>query len=386
MPRFPNTITSKQPKAGTTIFAVMSKLANELGAINLSQGFPDFGCSKELIALVNKYMKKGYNQYATLQGALPLREQIAGKIEYLYSAKYNPETEINITAGATQAIYTVITAMIKEGDEVIVFEPAYDCYVPSIELNNGVPVYVQLKPPDYHIDWTEVRKLINPRTKMIMINTPHNPAGSILNAADMMKLEKLTRDTNIVILSDEVYEHIIFDGYEHQSIIRFPKLAERSFIVFSFGKTFHATGWKIGYCIAPENLMKEFRKAHQFIVFTCNTPMQYALADYLKEKSNYLCLPDFYQKKRDYFNELVRNSKFKLKPSLGSYFQLLDYSDITDEKDTDYAIRLTKEAGVASIPVSAFYHKPVDDKTLRFCFAKEEETLERAAEKLCKIT
>lgn len=385
MAHFPNTLTSKLPTVGTTIFAVMSKLANEHNAINLSQGFPDFECSKELIALVNKYMKKGYNQYAPLEGVLPLREIIVEKVEDIYSAKYDPETEINITAGATQAIYTAITALIKEGDEAIVFEPAYDCYVPAIELNGGVPVYAQLKSPDYRVDWDEVQKLITQRTRMIIINTPQNPAGSILTAADMLKLEKLTEGTDIVILSDEVYEHIIFDDYEHQSVARFPKLAERSMIVISFGKTFHATGWKIGYCLAPENLMKEFRKVHQFVVFTCNTPIQYALAEFLKKKSNYMYLPDFYQKKRDYFNTLVKNSKFKLKPALGSYFQLLDYSNITDEKDTDYAIRLTKEIGVASIPVSAFYHQPVDNKILRFCFAKTEETLEKAAEKLCKI-
>ena len=385
MAHFSNSLTSKLPKVGTTIFAVMSKLANEHNAINLSQGFPDFECSKELISLVNKYMKKGYNQYAPLEGIQPLREVIAEKVEDIYSAKYDPETEINITAGATLAIYTAITSIIKEGDEVVVFEPAYDCYVPAIELNNGVPVFAQLKSPDFHVDWDEVQKLINQRTKMIIINTPHNPAGSILTAADMMKLEKLTKDTNIVILSDEVYEHIIFDNYEHQSIARFPKLAERSFIVLSFGKTFHTTGWKMGYCLAPENLMKEFRKTYQFIIYTCNTPIQYALADFLKKKSNYMYLPNFYQKKRDYFNKLVKNSKFKLEPALGSYFQLLDYSDITDEKDTEYAIRLTKEIGVASIPVSAFYHHPVDNKILRFCFAKTEETLEKAAEKLCKI-
>lgn len=275
--------------------------------------------------------------------------------------------------------------MIKEGDEVIVFEPAYDCYVPAIELNGGIPVYTQLKPPDYQVDWDEVQKLITQRTRMIIINTPHNPTGSILTAADMLKLEKLTQGTDIVILSDEVYEHIIFDGYEHQSVARFPKLAERSIIVISFGKTFHATGWKIGYCLAPENLMKEFRKAHQFVVFTCNTPIQYALTDFLKKKTNYLNLADFYQKKRDYFNALIKDSKFKLEPVSGSYFQLLDYSDITDEKDTDYAIRLTKKTGVASIPMSVFYHLPVEDKILRFCFAKSEETLEKAAEKLCGI-
>jgi len=385
MTYFPNTLTSKLPKVGATIFAVMSKLANEHNAINLSQGFPDFECSKELISLVHKYMKKGYNQYAPMEGVLPLREAIAAKTEDLYSAKYDPVTEVNITAGATQAIFTAIASLIKEGDEVIIFEPAYDCYVPSIELNGGIPIYTELKQPDYHVDWDEVQKLITQRTRMIIINTPHNPTGSILTAADMLKLEKLTEGTEIVILSDEVYEHIIFDGYEHQSVTRFPKLAERSIVVISFGKTFHATGWKMGYCLAPENLMKEFRKAHQFVVFTCNTPIQYALADYLQNKSNYLNLAGFYQNKRDYFNALIKDSKFKLKTTSGSYFQLLDYSDITDEKDTDYAIRLTEEIGVASIPMSVFYHQPVEDKILRFCFAKSENTLEKAAKKLCGI-
>ena len=385
MTYFPNTLTSKLPKVGTTIFAVMSKLANEHNAINLSQGFPDFECSKELISLVYKYMQKGFNQYAPMEGILPLREAIAAKTEELYSAKYDPVTEVNITAGATQAIYTAIASLIKEGDEVIIFEPAYDCYVPAIELNGGIPIFTELKQPDYHVDWDEVQKLVTQRTRMIIINTPHNPTGSILTAADMLKLEKLTEGTEIVILSDEVYEHIIFDGYEHQSVTRFPKLAERSFIVISFGKTFHATGWKMGYCLAPENLMKEFRKAHQFVVFTCNTPIQYALADFLKKKSNYLNLAGFYQNKRDYFNALIKDSKFKLKTTSGSYFQLLDYSNITDEKDTDYAIRLTEEIGVASIPMSVFYHQPVEDKILRFCFAKSEKTLEKAAKKLCGI-
>lgn len=385
MIQFPSSLASKLPQTGTTIFTVMSQLAAEHNAINLSQGFPDFPCSDELLSLVSKHMKMGHNQYAPLQGIAPLREILSEKIEKLYSIKYNPDTEINITAGATQAIYTAITALVQEGDEVIVVEPAYDCYVPAIQLNGGIPVYVQLKPNDYHIDWEEVRKVITQKTKMIILCTPHNPAGSILSAGDMKKLEKLTKDTDIIILSDEVYEHIIFDGYEHQSIARYPELAKRSIIVYSFGKTFHATGWKIGYCIAPENIMKEYRKVHQWVVFTCNTPMQYALADFLKNEDNYMGLGEFYQEKRDYFISLLSGSKFGIQPSCGSYFQLLDYSNITDEKDTEYAIRITKEYGIASIPVSVFYHKPVYNKTLRFCFAKEKETLEKAAEKLCKI-
>ncbi|HIA37174.1 MAG TPA: aminotransferase class I/II-fold pyridoxal phosphate-dependent enzyme, partial [Flavobacteriales bacterium] len=347
MIQFPSSLTSKLPQTGTTIFTVMSQLAAEHNAINLSQGFPDFPCSDELLSLVSKHMKMGHNQYAPLQGIAPLREILSEKIEKLYSIKYNPDTEINITAGATQAIYTAITALVQEGDEVVVVEPAYDCYVPAIQLNGGIPVYVQLKPNDYHIDWEEVRKVITQKTKMIILCTPHNPAGSILSAGDMKKLEKLTKDTDIIILSDEVYEHIIFDGYEHQSIARYPELAKRSIIVYSFGKTFHATGWKIGYCIAPENIMKEYRKVHQWVVFTCNTPMQYALADFLKNEDNYMGLGKFYQEKRDYFINLLSGSKFGIQPSCGSYFQLLDYSNITDEIDTEYAIRITKENGIA---------------------------------------
>lgn len=385
MNQFQGTIKSKLPKTGTSIFAVMSALAREHNAINLSQGFPDFDCSPELVSLVNQHMKKGLNQYAPMQGILPLREAIAQKMEELYSAHYNPETEITISAGATQAIYAAIAAIVQEGDEVIVFEPAYDSYVPAIELNGGIPIHVQLKAPDYSIDWNEVKKVVNQRTRMIMINTPHNPTGSVMSAKDMQQLEKITRGTDIVVLSDEVYEHIIFDGNEHQSAARFPKLAERSFVIFSFGKSYHTTGWKMGYVLAPANLMAEFRKVHQFMVFCANSPIQYALADYMKNKDAYLSLNLFYQKKRDYFNKLIKDSKFKLRPSSGSYFQSLDYSAISKEKDTEFAIRLTKEYGVASVPVSVFYHKPIDNKILRFCFAKKEETLEQAAERLLKI-
>ncbi|MBL4752122.1 MAG: methionine aminotransferase [Flavobacteriales bacterium] len=385
MATFPNSIPSKLPNSGTTIFTVMSKMAQEHNAINLSQGFPDFPCSEKLLSLVNKHMKLGHNQYCPLQGVQELREAISEKMEKMYSAKYDPDTEINITAGATQAIYTAITALVREGDEVIVLEPAYDCYVPAIKLNGGIPIYIQLKGKNFDVDWEEVKKVITQRTKMIILCTPHNPSGSILTAGDMQALDKITRGTDIIILSDEVYEHIIFDGYEHQSVARFPKLVERSVIVYSFGKTLHATGWKIGYCVAPENIMKEFRKVHQWVVFTCNTPVQYAIAEYLQDEQIYLGLYGFYQEKRDYFIKLLQGSKFKVIPASGSYFQLLDFSSITDEKDTDFAIRLTKEFGIASIPMSVFYHKPVDEKVLRFCFAKKKETLEQAAEKLCKI-
>lgn len=382
---FPGSIKSKLHNTGTTIFTIMSGLAREHGAINLSQGFPDFPVSEKLIALVNKHMKAGHNQYAPMAGHLPLREVIAEKVQQLYSATYDPDKEITITAGGTQAIFAAISAVIREGDEVIVFDPAYDCYVPAIKLNGGIPVQLQLKGTDFHIDWNEVKKMITQRTRMIMINSPHNPTGAILTAKDMLQLEKITTNRDIVIVSDEVYEHVIFDGYEHQSVMRYPKLAERSFVVFSFGKTVHATGWKTGYCIAPENLMSEFRKVHQFMVFAANTPIQHALADYMKDEKNYSGISKFYEEKRDYFLKLLKGSRFKMLNTHGSYFQLLDYSKITDEKDTDFAIRLTKENGVASIPVSVFYKNPVDLKLLRFCFAKENETLERAAEKLCKV-
>lgn len=376
---------SKLPNVGTTIFTVMSALANEHKAINLSQGFPDFLSSKELIRLVNHYMLKGCNQYAPMQGLMSLREVIAEKTEELYSYKYHPESEITITAGGTQALYTAITAFVNDGDEVIVFEPAYDSYVPSIEVNGGVPIYMQLKGNDFNIDWKQVEKAVNARTKMIILNSPHNPSGSVMSAYDLEKLQKIVTGTNIIILSDEVYEHIIYDGLEHQSIARFPKLAERSLIVSSFGKTFHNTGWKIGYCVAPKRLMEEFRKIHQFLVFSVNTPIQYALADFLKNKEEYLSLNSFYQKKRDLFNSLLSGSKFIIRPSRGTYFQLLDYSKISDEKEKEFAVRLTKEIGVASIPVSVFYHKEFENKVLRFCFAKSDETLEKAAEKLITL-
>jgi len=385
MKEYPGLIKSKLPQVGTTIFTVMSQLAAEQNAINLSQGFPDFKSDEGLINLVSDAMHKGMNQYAPMAGLMALREQIAQKTANLYEVNYNPETEITITAGGTQAIYTAIAATITEGDEVIIFTPAYDCYEPAVELNGGKSVFVQLLAPDYKVDWNQVKKLINQRTKMIIINTPHNPTGKILTKADLLALEKIVQNTDIIILSDEVYEHIIFDKQKHQSACKFPHLAERSFIVSSFGKTFHNTGWKMGYCLAPQNLMKEFRKAHQFIVFSVNTPMQYALAEYLKNENNYLELSSFYQQKRDYFVKLIKDAKFEILPSQGTYFQLLSYKNISNEKDTDFAVRLTKEHKLAAIPVSVFYQKNVDEKILRFCFAKKEETLEKAAEILNKV-
>jgi len=378
-------IKSKLPKTGNSIFSVMSALANEYDAINLSQGFPDFSISPELISLVTKYMKKGMNQYAPMPGIMPLREEIAAKIEARFSAKYNPETEITVTAGGTQAIYTAIAAVVREGDEVIIFDPAYDSYAPAVVLAGGEPVHAELKLPDFHVDWNEVKKLMNQRTRMIIINTPHNPTGAILSVKDFQMLEKITAKTDIFVLSDEVYEHVIFDGYEHQSVARFPKLAERSFIVYSFGKTFHTTGWKMGYCIAPSKLMAEFRKAHQFMVFSANTPIQYAYAEFMKDEKNYSGIEKFYQEKRDFFLKLIKGTSFKPLACSGSYFQLLDYSKLSNEKDMDFAVKLTKEYGVASIPVSAFYRNGTDHKLLRFCFAKTEETLEKAAERLHKV-
>ncbi|MEY2830372.1 MAG: hypothetical protein RIQ33_2230 [Bacteroidota bacterium] len=382
---YPSIIKSKLPKVGTTIFSVMSALAAEHKAINLSQGFPDFEVDEKLISLIHQYYQKGMNQYAPMPGLLSLRETIAEKCNYLYGVDINADTEITITPGATEAIFSAITAVIHPADEVIIFEPAYDCYAPAIELCGGVPVFIQLKTPDFKIDWNDVKKRINHKTKMIIINTPHNPGGSIIAEKDMLQLQKLIETTDIILLSDEVYEHIIFDDEKHQSVLRHPKLAERSFVVYSFGKTLHATGWKVGYVIAPENLMKEFRKVHQFNVFSTNTPIQYALNDYLKNKDNYLSLSQFYEQKRNYFIEILQTLPFDFVPAKGSYFQCVDYSKISDESDKNFAVRLTKEYGVAAVPVSAFYNKAIDNKMLRFCFAKKKETLDAAAEKLIQL-
>ncbi len=381
---FPGIISSKLPWAGTTIFTVMSSLATEHEAINLSQGFPNYEVSNELIDLVHHYMRKGLNQYAPMQGVPALRKAIADKSKALYGADVDPDTEVTITSGATQAIYTAITAMIRPGDEVIVLEPAYDSYVPAIELAGGIPVFIQMQAPTYRVDWSLVRKRMTPRTKMILINSPHNPTGSFFNESDLKELDRITDGTEVLIVSDEVYEHLLFDGRRHESVLRYPQLAARSFVTYSFGKTYHSTGWKMGYCIAPENLMKEFRRVHQFVVFCANAPMQYALADFMNNR-NYLELPDFFQAKRDRFLELLNGSSFKFVPAAGSYFQLLDYSEITDEKDTDFAVRLTKEHGVASIPTSVFYRQPQDHRLLRFCFAKTDETLIAAANRLQRV-
>jgi methionine aminotransferase len=363
----------------------MSALAKEHNAINLSQGFPDFLCRPELINLVDSFMRKGLNQYAPMQGLLSLREQIAIKYEKLYGAVIHPDSEITITSGGTEAIYCAITSVVQPGDEVIVFEPAYDCYVPAIQLNGGLPVFIPLTGPEYNIPWAAVRAAISPRTRLIVLNTPHNPTGSMWSQEDCHMLIDCLRQTNSLLLSDEVYEHIVFDGRQHESMLRFAELRERSFVIFSFGKTYHNTGWKIGYCIAPAMLTAEFRKIHQFVVFSSNTPLQYAFAEAMKHPDWYEELPAFYQQKRDLFLQLLQGSRFTWKPAKGSYFQLLNYSRISDEPDTELAVRLTRQIGVASIPVSVFYNKPVNDFMLRFCFAKSEETLQRAAERLIRV-
>ncbi|MHC1776945.1 MAG: methionine aminotransferase [Lentimicrobium sp.] len=385
MQSYTGNLVSKLPFTGTSIFAVMSALAREHNAINLSQGFPDFPVSEELIRLVNSFMKKGFNQYAPMPGILPLREGIAGMFAEKYKAEYHPESEITITAGATQGLFTAIAAFIRPGDEVIVFEPAYDSYAPAVMLQGGMVKYAKLKSSDYSIDWETLPSLISGNTRMIIINSPHNPTGSILKANDLKKLEKLTANRDILILSDEVYEHLIFDGNVHESVCRYPSLARRSLVIGSFGKTFHATGWKCGFVLAPANLMAEFRKVHQFVVFAVNTPVQHAIAEFLKNPENYLNLGDFYQQKRDMFLKMVSTSRFRAVPAGGTYFQLLDYSRISEEKEFDFAVRLTKESGIASVPVSSFYHNQSENKVLRFCFAKTTETLEKAAEVICRI-
>ncbi len=385
MPVFSGNIISKLPTAGTSIFAVMSKLANDHQAINLSQGFPDFPISAKLIERVNHYMKKGFNQYAPMPGVGVLRQAIAAKAKASYGVDYDPEIEITVTAGATQAIFTAISTFVRETDEVIIFEPAYDSYAPAVKALGGVVKYSALKLPDFHIDWSEVKRLITNRTKMIIINSPHNPCGSLISKEDLQQLSALTRDSDIIVLSDEVYEHLIFDGNVHQSVCLYPELLSRSLVVGSFGKTFHATGWKTGFVMAPALLMAEFRKLHQFTVFASNTPVQYAIADFLQDPENYIHLSKFYQAKRDFFVNGIKDSRFIIVPSYGTYFQLLDYSAISKEKDMEFARRLVLEHNIASVPLSPFYSMEAEGKLLRFCFAKSEETLTKATEILCRI-
>jgi len=380
MPNFDHPINSKLPRIGTTIFTTMSKLAADHNAINLSQGFPDFDIDPVLRDIVVRYYSKQLNQYAPMQGVPALRSLISNTTEALHGTYYHPQDEINITSGATQALFTAITALVHEGDEVIVFAPAYDCYVPAIEIAGAIAVVIPLSQPDFQYPWAEVKKHINRKTRMIIINSPHNPSGRMLRREDLWALEKLVRDTGIVILSDEVYEHITFDGRPHLSMASSAVLAERAVIVGSFGKTLHATGWKIGYALAPGRLMVEFRKVHQYNVFCTNTPLQHAIAEYMENPQTYLGPSSFYQAKRDLFISAINGSRFSLTPAEGAYFQVLDYSAITHEPDTDFALRLVRDHGLAAIPLSVFYPRPPARGLLRFCFAKKEETLLRAAE------
>ncbi len=379
MPAYSHPIASKLPRVGTTIFTVMSRLAQEHNAINLSQGFPDFECAAELRALIPKYFNAGLNQYPPMAGVVALREIIAEKSAALYATDYDPEHEVTVVPGATYGIYTAVSAFVRPGDEVIVLEPAYDSYVPAIEVNGGTPVFVRLQYPDYSIDWQAVARAITPKTRMLIINTPNNPTASVLSADDMRALESLLHDTNIIVISDEVYEHLIYDGARHESVSRYPGLAERSFVVSSFGKTYSVTGWKMGYVLAPKELMAEFRKVHQFNVFVANGPLQHVLAEHMKDRDAYLSLNAFYQRKRDFFLEQLQGSRLRPLTSRGTFFQNLAYDAICDEKDSELAVRLTREKGVAAIPLSVFYHDGHCDRVLRFCFAKSEATLARGA-------
>lgn len=376
---------SKQPRLKVSIFAVMSQMAREAGAINLSQGFPDFDVPPELIELVHEYMNKGYNQYAPMPGVPLLREAISEKTKMLYGMVYDPEEEVTVTAGATEALFAAITALVHPGDEVIVLEPWYDAYVPVIQYNGGIPRFVQMIAPDFHIDWDILSRVVTPATRAIILNSPHNPSGAILSGEDMEALKRVVQNTDIVIISDEVYEHIVFDGRRHESISRYPDLAARSLVISSFGKTYHATGWKVGYCLAPEPLSQEFRKVHQFVTYAVNTPIQYAYAAFMQDQMVYQNLSAFYQEKRDVFRNLLAGSRFKLLPCKGTYFQLAGYSSISDMSDTDFTRFITQEHKVAAIPTSAFYQEDPGQKIVRFCFAKKEETLEKAAERLCRI-
>lgn len=377
--------SSKLPQTPNNIFSEMSALANKHQAINLSQGFPDYDIDPALIKLVNQEMLKGNNQYAPMPGILSLRESVSEKIQALHNSYYSPETEITITAGGTQAIYTAIATVIKPNDEAIIFEPAYDCYAPTVRAFGGLVKPYEMTPPFYDIDWSMVKRLVTANTKLIIINSPQNPCGRILKEEDIKQLKIITENTDILIISDEVYEHIIFDGQQHLSLSQFPELKERTFITASFGKLFHCTGWKVGYCVAPEMLMKEFRKIHQFLVFSVNTPIQHALHSYLNSNQSYLELAGFFQNKRDLFRSLLKSSKFTLLRCEGSYFQNVSYENISAEKDVDIAVRIAKDYKVACIPNSSFYARNTDFKTLRFCFAKKDETLEKAAELLSKI-
>jgi methionine aminotransferase len=378
-------LTSKLPSTGVSIFAVMTRLANEHGAINLSQGFPDFDCAPELVDTVARYMREGHNQYAPMPGVPALREALATKIERLYGRQYDPATEITITSGATAGIFSTLSAFVRPGDEVVLFQPCYDSYVPVVQLNGGTPVFVTLRFPDYRIDWDEVRRAITPRTRLLVINSPHNPTGMVLDAGDIRELARVLEGTDALVVGDEVYEHIVFDGARHESFARYPELADRAVVISSFGKTYHTTGWKVGYCAAPRALTAEIQRIHQFVTFTVNGAIQMAYADFVRRDPLCADLASFYQAKRDRFLALIEGSRFSPLPCRGTYFQLLDYSAITREGDADLAMRLIREHGVASIPTSAFLYGVDPGPVLRFCFAKRDETLERAASRIRQV-
>ena len=378
-------LRSKLPSTGISIFTVMSRLAQEHGAINLSQGFPDFDCAPELVDAVADEMRAGHNQYAPMPGLPALREALSMKIERLYGRRYDPSTEILVTSGATEALFSTLTALVHPGDEVVVFQPAYDSYVPAIRLSGGTPVFVTLHPPDYRIDWDAVARAITPRTRVMVINSPHNPSGMMLGQEDVHGLTRILGTTDAIVVSDEVYEHIVFDGVRHESLARPPQLAERAVVISSFGKTYHTTGWKVGYCAAPAAITQEIQRVHQFVTFAVNTPIQHAYARMVRRDPLCADVAPFYQRKRDRFRTLLEGSRFTMLPCRGTYFQMVDYSAITDERDSDFALRLIREHGVAAIPISPFLHDSEPGPVLRFCFAKRDDTLEQAAERLRKV-
>ncbi len=378
-------LTSKLPAGGVSIFAVMTRLANEHGAINLSQGFPDFDCDPALVDTVVRYMRDGHNQYAPMPGVLALREALAMKIERLYGQRYDPGDEITVTSGATEALFAAITALVHPGDEVLLFQPMYDSYVPAVQLSGGVPRFATLRGPDYRIDWDEVRRLVSGRTRVIMINSPHNPTGTIWTRGDMLELARVLQHTDAIVVADEVYEHIVFDGAHHESVARYPDVAARAVVISSFGKTYHTTGWKVGYCAAPRAVTAEIQRVHQWIVFAVNTPLQMAYADMVRRDPEARAVTEFYQRKRDLFLSLIAGSRFRPLHASGTFFQLADYSAITGERDAEFAVRLIEEHGVAAIPISPFMHDQVHSSVLRFCFAKRDETLRAAAERLHRV-
>jgi len=380
------TVRSKLPTSGVSIFATMTRLANEHGAINLSQGFPDFHCEPQLLARVARYMWAGHNQYAPMPGQPALREALALKYERLYGHRYDPVSQIAITTGATEGLFASLTALVNPGDEVVLFQPAYDSYMPAIQLSGGIPRFVTLRGPDYRIDWDEVRRTVSPRTRVIVINSPHNPTGMIWTADDVRELEAVLQHTDAFVIADEVYEHIVFDGARHESLARYPAIAERAVVISSFGKTYHTTGWKVGYCLGPAPLIAEILSIRQWITFSVNGAMQLAYADIVNQDPERLSVTAFYQERRDRFLHLIEGSRFKPLACRGTYFQLLDYSGITSETDADFAVRLIREHGVAAIPISPFLHEgATSGHVLRFCFAKKDDTLQRAAERLVKV-